>query len=364
MAEQGMVMALIQLSLRELHAHSLADLKLDPTALDLLSPETLAALLRRAASFKTPCPDYIIIDAVLDSLKGVTSDSESLKDSLEDLLEALINYGDLLELNDLEKANTGKKRLLYVAPPSFVMRESGQFMLIGGFTDIDDASFTDAYPIELVGHVRRIFAGETKAIARERLLEKGFIELSSRAWLSSPPEESPNELINRFKLNLERQPACLNIPDLLVIGPESSVKYYRGRWTDTRGRTGILVGRRPQTYGAPLWCYVELKGGVTQRFIDLPISSPWRGCDEAWRIQMAIDQVRGKPQIYRVRPGQQGRQILDFFSPIPAWIQRRLDAIGSPNPPSECLISYCIPDAEISEELHYLEVQSWLTRSN
>ena len=73
------------------------------------------------------------------------------------------------------------------------------------------------------------------------------------------------------------------------------------------------MGRRPQEYGSPIWCFVEIENGVPQKLLDFPLpKSRWRGCDTAWHLQMAMDHVRGEPQRYRLCSDSEGERI-DFF---------------------------------------------------
>ena len=111
--------------------------------------------------------------------------------------------------------------------------------------------------------------------------------------------------------------------------PESPVRYYPGRWTSARLQTGLFVARRSQAYGSDLWCYVQMRDGIPERLVDLPLGdSRWDGWDEAWHLQMAIDARRGKAQQFRVVSGLEGTSDMHFFSPVPIWAQRRWDAIG------------------------------------
>ena len=80
------------------------------------------------------------------------------------------------------------------------------------------------------------------------------------------------------------------------------------RWREVRADSGRFVARRDQAYGSNLWCYVELSNGEPQRLLDFPLAgSRWRGCDEAWRLQMAIDAQRGAPQRFRLQEDAERR---------------------------------------------------------
>ena len=94
--------------------------------------------------------------------------------------------------------------------------------------------------------------------------------------------------------------------------------------------------------------------------IDLPgATSRWRGCDEAWRLQMALDALRRGPQRYAIRR-QGSSSVVQFFSPVPMWARRRWDAIGEPVSSSGCLFAYRISEAELEEEVHFMRNVLWL----
>lgn len=346
------------LTLAELQARAVADLGLDASASDLSTPESLAAILRRAAVARCPCSPRSLVDAALVAVRGIL-DREAIREHLENALDALIGYGDLIELMETKPEASRASRLIYVAPPSFVVRKSGTIFLIGAVDEWRD-SLADI-SIELVGHVRMIQAGKDAPQIRRRLLEHSFIELPERAWLFSPTSSTPCALREHLDRVLDKAAQCTHLPGLLIMGPKAGPTY-KARWIAPEGLSGRFIGRRAQLYGSDLWCYVELKNGLEQRFLDLPLesASKVRPCDEAWLIQMSLDALAKQPQEYRIRSGSPGYSLVDFFSPIPAWAQRRLDAIGSPIPPSRCLLSYRIPSDELPQEKQFLENTMWL----
>jgi len=110
-----------------------------------------------------------------------------------------------------------------------------------------------------------------------------------------------------------------------------------------------------------LWCYAELHNGKPTKFIDLPLpKNRWRGCDEAWYLQMAIDAERGMPQQFKVIPGYRDLRIMQFFSPVPMWARRRWDAIGEPIVRPGCLFAYQFSDIELGEEVRFAREALWL----
>ncbi|MGH3277459.1 MAG: hypothetical protein ACRDNZ_24430, partial [Streptosporangiaceae bacterium] len=114
----------------EVHAHKIVDLGLDPTALDLTSPEGMAGALRRAAAFLCPCSASTLVRSVIKPLRGLVSDMEGAKNMVEQALEAIVSHGDIVEQHDLaDEQQTSSRVLLYAAPLSFVARQSGMVIL-------------------------------------------------------------------------------------------------------------------------------------------------------------------------------------------------------------------------------------------
>lgn len=351
-----------RLSVNEVHARKVEELGLDSTALDLDSIEVIAAALRRAASFLCPCTAPRLVQSVLDPLRGLVEDRQAMKDLIEDVLDSIIAHGDILEEHDIEEGKEqGKPALLYTAPASFVSRESGSIILIGIATDHLSALPDELQKrIEYVNHVRRLSqkAGEK---LKSELSQIGLIEISYRNWLRTPPIETPHDYISSMDSLLESTSPSHDVQGLSLLDSERPVRYYRGRWVQTRKQTGRFVARRIQAFGSPLWCYVQMREGNPERLIDLPIiGSLWRGWDEAWHLQMAIDAERDEPQVFRVCSGPADTQVIQFFSPVPTWATRRWDAIGDPVSPSNCLFAYKFSAGEMAEEVRFMRQELWL----
>ena len=253
--------------------------------------------------------------------------------------------------------------LLYPAPPSFVARESGTVILLGVGSDLAAPLPDDlAARVEYADHVRRLVPQQDEDLLPE-LSERGWIQLSEKGWLDRPERESPGQHLSRVNRLLDSAGPSGDVPGLTLLDPERPSRFYRGRWVSPSSQAGRFVARRSQAYGADLWCFVELQDGNAERLVDLPIeSSRWRGCDDAWRLQMAIDAQRGKPQQFKVVRGPVGTRVLKFFSPVPMWAQRRWDAIAEPVPSSGCLFAYRIRESEVAEELHFAHEDLWLSQ--
>ena len=301
----------------------------------------------------------------MQPLRGLIPNEESVRVEAEEVLEAMTAYGDILEHDRIAGHGADvERRLLYAAPPSFVRRQSGAVLLVGIAPGHNSPLPEELETkIEYVNHVRKIEPIPDEDLS-ETLQDLGFVELALDQWTQKPSSESSGEHLSRLNSRLDAAPTAGEIPGLRLISSTSSPRYYRGRWITKLDSDGRFVGRRPQAYGADLWCFVEICDGRPHRLLDLPLDPiETRGCDEAWRLQAAIDSVNETPQQVRIRPGPEGSTIMDFFSPIPRWAERRWISIGDPASPNKCLLSHRFSDTEFQEELRFAEQELWLASS-
>lgn len=346
-----------RLTAQELNVAKVKELGLDPSLFDLLSTEAIAASSRRAAGFLCPCSQATLVRAVERSLAGLFPSDQPVRDSVEDAVEAMVSYGDLVEQRDVDAVDGAGGTLLYLGQPSYVRRASGLVLLIGVIPDQRSGlpEHLEA-KIQYSAHVRTLPAD---AATVEELHAAGYGEILRDRWSRCPAPTTAAAHAALHDQALTKAAPSGEVAGLTIISPKASVRYYRGRWTEPKDQTGRFVGRRAQAYGADLWCYVELAGGRAVRFIDLPRSGG-RGCDEAWHLQMALDTISGTPQVFRVRSGVNGSRIFDFFSPVPAWAQRQWDVIGEPVPNTGCLLAYQFTDKEAEEERRFARERLWL----
>ena len=343
-------------------ADSRETLGLPATSAQTIDAPLLAALLRRTAGFHCPCSRVTLRASVLECTRHLSGELDSTSDRIDDAIEALIVGGDLLELSDVT-TNDPEVRGTWVfpAPPGFVIRRSDAAYLFGIVPD-QDTYLPDSLSSRVVHHgfTRMIAPRPGEQIAHE-LRQQGLQELSERAWLRHPPPESAPEMVHRFHRNLAAQPRSADVAGVEILDSHRPVRYYRGRWTSPTDQTGSFVGRRPQEFGSPIWCFVEILDGKVERLLDLPLKATrWRDCDTAWHLQMAIDHYEGHPQLYRRRL-HDGQVRLDFYSPLPLWAQRRLAIFGSPVAPDRSLLAFRVPTIEATSEEQHLRDQLWLS---
>lgn len=347
------------------HRQKTTELGLDPDALDLATWEALAGALRRVARFLCPCSEATLVRAVVEPLRGLVRslDAQALQDRAREALQCIVAYGDLHEVRPLEEGVAIGPALLYAAPPSFVARDSGTVLLLGvGGDHLSPLPDYLKCRIQYRGHVRWLQPSQPGEGLRGILQQLGLCEVSEKTWLSSPPRVTAKEAVDVANRSFDAVGPSGSISGLRLLDPTKSVNHYKERWVDAKAQTGNFVARRDQAYGAPLWCYVSLVDGQPQKMIDFPLGgNRWRGCDEAWRLQMAIDKQRGGPQQFRVTEGGD-KALLEFFSPLPAWAQRKLDAVGEYVKRRGSLFGYRIPSAEIHQEKRFLQEELWMVQ--
>jgi hypothetical protein len=347
------------LTVKELNTCGVRTLALDAEAFDLFSVEGIAASLRRAAGFLCPCPHRTLIQAVVKSLEFLEpTKGEQLYEAVETTLESMIGCGDLLEEFEVGVIESSdRSSLLYAAPPSFISRESKTIFLIGIAPDHNSAlpqRLTER--IDYIGHLRRLVPQDTEDL-RTELKQLGLSELSMDVWLRKARPESSSECLKRISSKLQHAEGV--IEGLSILNSERPVTHYRRRWEQVKNQSGRFIARRPQPYGNDLWCYVELIEGRANKLLNLPIENGSRGCDEAWRLQLAIDAERGLPQSFTVTEEEDFR-VIDFFSPLPIFALRRWAILGEPVNKTTGLFGYRFRSEEIPQEIKFMQQELWL----
>ena len=348
-------------STKDVEALAVSSLGFNVDSADLITPEVLAALVRKTASFECPCPAAILAKSVSWLLEPICL-SDTLKDTVRGTINSVTSYGDLIETH--EPSDTASNFLLYLAAPSFLQVSDTLFLLFGVTPDGEDMTPPDLRQrVEPVMYSRRLAVQDSKE-CRETLLQAGFESLKVDSWLRCPSRRPASELIALYDDALLKSGPPGVPEDLILIDPTRLVSYYKGRWTKLKKQTGRFIGRRSQTYGAQLWCYLEVSNGLVTRLLDFPLfETHWRAFDEAWHLLQAMDAVSGQPQGFRVRKtSQKGMAAMDLFSPVPTWAIRRWDAVGLRTMPNSSLMSYIFPETQIDGECRFAAERMWLKR--
>lgn len=349
------------LTAEQVHAQKVTELGLDPTSLNLATQEGIAGALRRSAGYLCPCSPSSLVRAVVRPLRGLVPNLDEVTEMTEATLEAMIAHGDILEQSEVSSDAMSNRVLLYTAPMSFIARQSGLVILLGVAPDhLSPLPMEIERRIQYQGYIRKLSPSPQEDLQSE-LRHLGLLELTFETWLKCPVHTSADQAIAAVDCTLDSVGPSREIPGLLLLDSARPVRYYRGRWTEPKSLTGRYVARRRQAYGADLWSYAQVVSGQPERIIDLPRrGSRWRGCDEAWHLQMAIDAQRGSPQNFRVSSSIGDTAVFEFFSPVPAWARRRWDAIGEPASSKGCLFAYRIAKTEIDEERQFARKALWL----
>lgn len=330
-----------------------------------IDEDFLGALLRHTAAMLCPCSRTALRAAIIESLSFLHELGDDLSLFIEDLTDELIVAGDLLELSDVTTQDTEVKGTwVFAAPPAFVERKSGSIFLVGIVPD-HDVVLPEALSRRVVyDRNTRFIEAEPGEDLAAILATEGLTPLSESAWLKAPRTQTATDHLEKAMQRLTAEPPCAPISGLEIIDPETNPTFYRGRWTTPHEQTGTFVARRPQEFGAPIWCLVEIQEGMLVRVVDLPLwIYRWRACDAAWHLQMAIDREKGRPQRYQIRhEGSICR--FDFYSPLPLWAERRLMVLGRKCLGEKSLFAYEIPATESSQEEDFLRINLWLMRED
>ena len=242
--------------------------------------------------------------------------ANSRGEDLADLLDLLVSAGDLLELRQSGDtpgacSTSGRPRTSSGGP--------GQYLLLGirpfGAPLISSGL---AGAIQYEGHTRTIELSPDRAAAQ--LSELGLHMIRRRAVGTPATGDAAGRTDQADAGAALRRRPCRAGRGADGHRPGAKVTYYRGRWRSLKpADSGLFVARRPQAYGADLWCVVLVAGGAPVRLLDLPADDPAApGHDEAWRVQAALDaaagQSSGVPRRRRCRHrrqrGQDGRLLL------------------------------------------------------
>ena len=352
-------MSIQRIGREEVAARAASILGLDDTAIDLSSVEGLSASLRRAASFLCPASPRQIVDAVLEVLAPLGIDLK--REEVNEALDTLVSTGDLLQL----RPSHVRTRLLFLGPPSYVEKQPGTYLLLGirpNAFPILDENLINA-EISYKEHTRSVELDPDTAA--EVLAAAGLHRLTREQWTKTPRLETAAAVLERVRSQLTAHRIPGRVNGLTLIDPTTPVRFYKGRWREPAASDrGIFVGRRPQAYGAQVWCVVELNDGIPQAVRDLPFDSAVApGWDDARKVQAALDAQRGSPQVFRVRPTGQpdGDCIFDFFGPLPSWAERYLDLTALPVLRSQgALFSYRVRDASRDDITLFLAKSLWM----
>ncbi len=323
------------------------------------SRTALAQICRYTASILCPVSKRSLTRMILEPLQSLGY--SNLIIPIGEVLDTLISQGELLELEDINDETSSKQTLLYAAPPQFVSLSSNYIILLGISPDN-----TILLPVELENRIvhndcLRFLTPLGDENLKQELLDIGLYEVGAEVWLKTPMEITASNYLDQFDQALMKKSDAGEISELSILDSSSPPTYYNGRWRSPKEDTGHFIAKRSGAYGEQIWCYVDLDKGSARRLLDLPDGHTLeRGCDQAWRLQAAIDNLNGTPQKIRIRPVQSDKVALDMFSPIPKWLERRWSSMGTRSKSAGCLASYLLPSLDIEKEIAFAKGHMWL----
>ncbi|MBR0749137.1 hypothetical protein JQ582_34935 [Bradyrhizobium japonicum] len=332
-----------------------------------LSDELLAQLARRAVAFTAPCAAHELVRAICQSFAGSNLFTDALSDRVERIVEDLIVYGDILEMRPVEGGSWSEEKgfVLLPAPPSFVARSNGSVAILGVAGDQITPLTAELETLVTYRGALRVIPAPYDTDLHAHLVELGLLRLSEKTWLRLPPSEPASVHIASWLTLLSREPACPPFEGLEILDTKRSPTFYKDRWCKPdRQHSGSYVARRPQRYGASLWCLAELENGALRRFKDLNIPGDrLRPIDIAWRIQAAFDASAQTPQRYRCSASTSSMSLLRFYAPVPSWCERHLSIVGQKTKADRCLFSFEIPTSQLASEIKFLRDALWMAET-
>jgi hypothetical protein len=96
----GLGLLMKEMPIEEVERYTLQCLGMREETTNATSIEAIAAQLRRAASFLCPCSPYTLVRAVVDVSRYFSPDVSALQGKVDDVLNRIIAYGDLVEADD------------------------------------------------------------------------------------------------------------------------------------------------------------------------------------------------------------------------------------------------------------------------
>ncbi|MFN4163585.1 MAG: hypothetical protein ACK4GK_03350 [Ferrovibrio sp.] len=326
----------------------------------------LAAAIRRAAGHSAPCSHARLRRVVFDALCVFSSISALTLDEVDTAIDDAIVAGDLLELSQVTTEDVDARRTwVFPAPFAFVPLQASRILIMGVVRDQNT-------PLPSVLSARITFNGPFRSIQCDAdedlpdvLKEMGVLALSESAWLKAPAQASHLELVRQYQDMTDALPPAGEVNGLEVLDWSRRPDRYRDRWSmTTKNLNSYYVARRPQAFGPSLWGFAHFEHGTLSKFLDFPIKGDrWRGCDAAWHLQMAMDCKQKRPQTYRIREAY-GSRIIDLFSPIPMWANRRLLSTGALVERKSSLLSFKFAAADLLEIETFLQSRLWLQKTS
>lgn len=327
-----------------------------------MSSELLANVMRSQLARMFPCPPHALVTATRRALDGLGLDADALVRMVSKVLEDLQTCGDIVELSRVTVAqDEDRSRWLFPAPPGFVLR--GRRAYVFGIAPDNAPCLPGEYRqrLRFNGAARYLILDGPGAPTPASLQALGLRQLDEREWLGLERTETATQHLDALRERLQRHGTNGHLPSMRTLAHQTLARTsYQRRWSADSTATGLHVVRVEQPHGAPLWYFAELVSGRCKRSLLLPFHlDADRGCDQAWRVQMAIDANQGCHAGYSVeRTGDEAILRLDF--PIPLFARRRLFVLGGSMAQENNPNTFVVPANEEASERRYLEERLWM----
>ena len=329
---------------------------------DKMSAELLASVMRGQLARMYPCPPHALLTATRRALDGLDLTTDALNIAAGDVLEDLQTCGDVVELARVTVAHgEDRSQWLFPAPPGFVVRGNRAYLF--GIAP-DNAPFLPGEHrnrLQLNGAARFLVLDAPGALTPSSLRALGLRQLDEQEWLGADRMETAAQHLDVLRERLLRHGTDGHMPDMRVLAHQTNARTpYQRRWSADSKATGLHVVRVEQPHGAALWYLAELSDGRCRRSLPLPFHlEDGRGCDQAWRAQMAIDACQGNHASYSVER-REAEVALRMDFPLPLFARRRLLFLGGSMAREDNPNVFVVPANEEASERRYLEERLWL----
>lgn len=289
---------------------------------------TATCVVRRLAAVHAPCSRReLLIKAKLALADVLESDPTPV---LHEVLNDLIASGDLMERVGLKASEQDAAVLLFLTPPRFA-RTVSRIYLRGVVAD-DAPCLPKSVSTEMVcaGSLRFLDTQEVAACA-ELLQKLDLAEEPVEGGAVAPRARSPIELIEHLRSCLATGPVWKEVAEERWLSHNPTAPYAQ-RWISDPSAHGLQIGRIPQFFGAHAWVVVD-HDATPPRYVQLPLKGmpDERGCDAAWRLQLALDSAMNQPARYAVTAKDGVARVTVGF-PLPDGERRKLLYLGATRP--------------------------------
>ncbi len=289
---------------------------------------TAACVVRRLAAVHAPCSRRELVAHAKMALVGILDTDVVL--ALHEVVHDLVASCDLVERIGLKTGEADAPVLLFLTPPRF-SRTPRRIYLRGVVAD-DAPCLPELVTVEMVcaGSLRFVDTTEIEECA-ELLKKLGLSEEPVEAMALPADPRSVQELVDHCRTCLATGLTWNDAAGVRWLSPDTTLSYGR-RWSSQPAETGLQIGRIPQFFGADAWVVVD-HDVKPKRYVQLPVKglSDERGCDAAWRVQLALDAASHQSARYDVREEDGVAQITVGF-PVPNRERRKLLHLGATRP--------------------------------